>query len=524
MEDCGTETSHDNIKEPEYVENNDFKSAEAGTVGCEDSDLQSEIIAEMIDLIPSVTKALAVEGHDKDMLDFFKLVRDSNFPLKNISFQLWLEVVKWFSCGSTTEMRYSDSTKKFWKLGYRLFGGQFIYFMSGYKNRITVVMEDTEKGIYPPSQSDINFAVPSKDVLTTFSPYGLDASSEVGLGRRPGLLTDMIETLAESPSENSYCLTFDGKKLKRGLTKSSGDVDLLGFEPGLSLSERKKQATDVKKPIQDLIKNLSDKDESQNMGTDLTETEREELAEILTTHMKIVSLNILNAREFRKKKEYAKEKLIERSGGSDWKNGKYVLAISSMIAYIHDIDEFLKESLMIVDELNKCVCCLKQSSKVISQDEMNLVKSDDYREIELSENPGTRNIKQRSSEWFNLRSKAQITGSTVYAALGLDGLAKQKEHFDVKIGGLHEKAKPENVKSAMAYGTENEINAAATVLGKVIPMLCPGQKMYEEGCIEIDSKNAKSFMIVSPDGSVRSADGEESTTMAIELKCPVFDV
>lgn len=67
---------------------------------------------------------------------------------------------------------------------------------------------------------------------------------------------------------------------------------------------------------------------------------------------------------------------------------------------------------------------------------------------------------------------------------------------------------------------ENEPNSAETVVGKVLPVLCPGSKMFEEGFVELYSKDNMPSMIVSPDGKIRSADGEDSTTMEIELKCP----
>lgn len=76
----------------------------------------------------------------------------------------------------------------------------------------------------------------------------------------------------------------------------------------------------------------------------------------------------------------------------------------------------------------------------------------------------------------------------------------------------------------MTHGTENEVNAAATMLGKVLPMFCLNEKLYEEGYVCIKSKDNESFMVVSPDGSIRTTDKLESTTMAIEYKCPVYDV
>ncbi|KAH3888912.1 hypothetical protein DPMN_012957 [Dreissena polymorpha] len=336
----------------------------------------------------------------------------------------------------------------------------------------------------------------------------------------------MIATVGQSTSNKSYCLTFDGKKMKRGLTSISGDVNLLGFEHGHSLTERQKQLEDLKKPIQEMMNVFLEVDESQNMNTIINDVERKEQVDKLFFQRKTISLNILNARELRKKKEYARQKLIERGGGSDWKNGKYVFAISSMIAFVHDIDEYLQQSMALVDEITTCICCLKLSgtSTLITQDVMDLDKSPNYRKIEHSGNPTSRQVKQRSLEWFEQRSKARIAGSTMYVALGLDGLAKQKDHFVVTVGGLHERTKPETVKAVMEHGTLNEIHAAATMVGKVLPMICPEQKVFEEGYISMDSTKSKSFMVVSPDGSVRIDDNEETTIFAIEYKCPIYDV
>lgn len=128
-------------------------------------------------------------------------------------------MVKWFGIDSITETRYSENTKKFWKLGYRLFAGQFVYFMSGSKNRSTVLTGESAIGIYTPSSSEINFAVPGKDILTSYSPYDISTDSK---GRKPGLFTDKLESLVASNSDASYCLTFDGKQLKKRIKRNIG--------------------------------------------------------------------------------------------------------------------------------------------------------------------------------------------------------------------------------------------------------------------------------------------------------------
>ena len=106
------------------------------------------IIGEMIKLVPFVIESMSAERYVYELLQFFKLVSESKISMKNIALQSWMEVVKWLSIESTNEMRYSENTKKFWKLGYRLFGGQFLYFMTGSKSRNVVVTDEAERGIY----------------------------------------------------------------------------------------------------------------------------------------------------------------------------------------------------------------------------------------------------------------------------------------------------------------------------------------------------------------------------------------
>jgi hypothetical protein len=43
-------------------------------------------------------------------LKFFKLVQDGKFPLNNIAFELFLDIVEWFDKDESRQMRYSPST------------------------------------------------------------------------------------------------------------------------------------------------------------------------------------------------------------------------------------------------------------------------------------------------------------------------------------------------------------------------------------------------------------------------------
>ena len=44
------------------------------------------------------------------------LLASGTFPLHNICYLLFLDIVGWYSCDSTTHMRYGHETVKFWQI------------------------------------------------------------------------------------------------------------------------------------------------------------------------------------------------------------------------------------------------------------------------------------------------------------------------------------------------------------------------------------------------------------------------
>ena len=70
----------------------------------------------------------------KTFFFFLILVADNNFPLSNIAFQLFIDVVRWFGNENTSAMKYALDVKLFWLTGLQLFKGKFLRFMSGMKN------------------------------------------------------------------------------------------------------------------------------------------------------------------------------------------------------------------------------------------------------------------------------------------------------------------------------------------------------------------------------------------------------
>ena len=97
------------------------------------------------EIFSEAIQVLKHEDLDSAFFDFFRLVRDGKFPLDNIALTLFIDVIRWFSCETSTQLRYSRESKTFWKLGYVLFGGRFVQFMGGLKNEGQIVMNQAKR-------------------------------------------------------------------------------------------------------------------------------------------------------------------------------------------------------------------------------------------------------------------------------------------------------------------------------------------------------------------------------------------
>lgn len=89
---------------------------------------------------------------------------------------------------------------------------------------------------------------------------------------------------------------------------------------------------------------------------------------------------------------------------------------------------------------------------------------------------------QLCHQWHELRKSAVATGSTLFTALGLNTLKKQQEQYEFVE---FEKAKSEpkdRIKERMEHGRRNEINAVATLVGKVLLCFYPSYT-FSEGIV-----------------------------------------
>ena len=150
----------------------------------EESTHTDEEIQEMTRLIPFVLECLAGVGLNNVFLDYFRQLQSGVQTTDNIAFLLWADVVQWYNQPTAASMRYNSDTKRFWRLGWKLFGVKFLNFMSGYKNTTQIMEGSAERGKCDPKQSNINFIVPSVQILSDFKPYG-NLFSGV---KKPGIL------------------------------------------------------------------------------------------------------------------------------------------------------------------------------------------------------------------------------------------------------------------------------------------------------------------------------------------------
>ena len=191
-----------------------------------------QCIAELLDnnFLESLLMKLDNHGHLNDFMMLLKLLQSGEFPMDNIVFILLLECIRFKKCPNIVGMRYSDRTKLFWTVVYRLCKGSGLKFFSGPKNWGQVVNKECDKSHYNPSNAKLNFAVPDEKILRV---------SQNGIPKLvpPGKIVKCLDMLS---NKKDIVLMADGKLVMKGLKESFlGDVNLFGHETTHNLAELK---------------------------------------------------------------------------------------------------------------------------------------------------------------------------------------------------------------------------------------------------------------------------------------------
>lgn len=117
--------------------------------------------------------------------------------------------------------------------------------------------------------------------------------------------------------------------------------------------------------------------------------------------------------------------------------------------------------------------------------------------------------------WHLLRKKARVTGSSLHSAIGLRGLKDQKRHYEVFVN-KNEQLFPQSVQDRLKHGTECEMYAVATLVGRFLPIYFPEYHFVEEGCYVLAGENIDVLGEVSPDGSIRRLNSDYDDTPILQ--------
>ena len=455
--------------------------------------------------------ALAEGDRKETVQTFLKLVSEGRFPIDNIAFHLFCDTVEYYDKADTRLMRYSDKSKTFWWTGRKLFHGQFIRFMEGM--RYTPQTENISS--LEPQATHINFAVPHTRSLLEYNPVGVEIPKKLD----PGFHNELAELARKAFNESSVVLSVDGKKITPGLTETFGDVDLLGFEKGETLQQRKEKLAQDKLAIQNYISFLH------TLNKITINEHKDKLKDYLQEMMKIIWRHVKALREAQKDGQLAVEK-FKLKGGDNWRSSKFHFVINCLETLLLRTENCLSDLMAILKHLcHYCAICNDSDSVFAHENsvdmgtQLNFVELKAPEEVKTGLKPET--TKQRSDEWYELRRQVKLTGSSLHKGLGLDGLKRQKEHFNEVFCDMNQVFSEEQKKS-MQWGIQNEIHASATFTSVVMPVLFPGMVLQEEGAHFVVSEG-RPIIEVSPDGSLRKETDDNAGAIGIEIKCPVPD-
>ena len=433
-DDSDNEMEIDSFQDVDAIDQN--VSTELLNLSISEGDSHDVLINELKQLMPSVVKELSsVQQHD-NLLKFFRLVANGQFPSQNIGFLLFMDIVKWYATDETSEMRYSSEVKRFWRVGMKLFKGKCLRFMSGLKNKGQVSNSIYVPGKCRSSDSKVNFAVPSRQILD-----GMKAPVDAS---KPGILTDMIDTISESDPKqlNTYKLCVDGNNINSGIyNQKPCDINMWGNETLPTLNEREIELRDeicTIEQLQEYVDKLHLRD--LKFLNDMLSHLSVDLLALMQRCIQVLSNRISGLRTLKVGQSMTLEKLKFQVSG-DCRTSRLGYTISAIKSRICEIYSAILDLLRVVDDLCYSYSCqnevgtyVKSSTYIDLGHQYNFVCLQGIKELKITDYISDKEVlsvfQQRSNTWFAVRKQAIMNGRTFYRGLGLDGLKKQKQHFD----------------------------------------------------------------------------------------------
>ena len=284
-----------------------------------------ELIKQVHDSLNFAIPTLLKAGFLRDMQLFLELVGKNAFPLENIAFLLFVDIIRFYSLENASQMRYNKDTYLFWIYGYLLLKGRFLRFMGGAKFKGALLDGSSSKGSFSPNDSKINFVVPCEKSLR-------NEADSLGMPKviKPGLIDFMLDS--GRSETNHVVLSCDGKLIRRGLTDNSGDIDLQGNEEGPSLAERQERLvaeTNLTKALEAKLKEVHASSKS-SIVTEILPIDKHALHQSSIELLSFLARRNSEVRNSKLKKEFTIRKIMKTIDNPDWRKSRYCHLISHL--------------------------------------------------------------------------------------------------------------------------------------------------------------------------------------------------
>ena len=308
-------------------------------------------------------------------------------------------------------------------------------------------------------------------------------------------------------------LSIDEKKIAYSIG-DIGEENLYGFERAPTLKERQERLHEKKSIVAECTaevkKNSSDKVIASISGASVTSVKNALMITLTNTSGRIKELRLLIV-----KPKQTLEDLLKKVDGH-WTISPLAPAISFWQCKLLKAEHAVQSLLDTNDMIGYAIACMNgrgddyicgQGTSVSFDKQPNYVclKYNADKLVDRNDPLQTDLVKQNSETWYGLRQEAKVTGTTIYRALGLSTLCEQKEHYAKQISGEDIPISPE-LQALFDYGKNNEINALATTVCKIIPIYYPRVRYVEDWCSRVLTTSGTPI-VVSSDGKGVNEEG-----------------
>ena len=439
----------------------------------------------------------------------------------NLSWKTALDMGVLSMCQSTTNMRYDKDCVEFFSLFNLMFGSSAINVLRGTAHFGSVVDNTAQKGKFQPGLANYNFPIPSVNTLRNMSAH---YKKEVQVGFIPQSLEIAQEQAAQGAQ---YVVGLDGKMVAQGCkNESDGDVNLWGRE---------------KPTIASSVAQLQIRTQSTDDINFSSSADRMDEHQICFRRLALHISRTLKQLHYRIKHSfYQRQRLVTLSKENPDNVSRYNTRMSFLHQNTSDCESVLKQGIDLQTDVLQALRLL--GSWPYLEDiptELNLSTFPNCFQllppdkidpsVDLQDPSNYKYIKQGTVEWHSVRKKARVTGSTLYKAVGLDTLQRQKEHHYTVVCGRSESAPDTLLQKRLAHGRENEVNIIATIVSSIMPAFLPNCYAYfEVGPVILDRREGTVKVEVSADGVIRCPNGTDCANypqhhdrkIVVEMKSP----